>query len=87
MIISLLLLIIAALALWLFIKILTKPIKWVLKLLLNAAIGFAALFVVNFLGAYIGLHITVSWLSALVTGFLGVPGIIILLLIENIALK
>lgn len=69
-----------------FFKIFTKPIKWIFKLLLNAIVGFVALFIVNFLGEFVGLHITVGWLSAIVTGFLGIPGIILLLLIENLLL-
>lgn len=76
----------AVLLLWLFIKIFKKPIKWVFKLLLNALVGFIALFFINYLGSFVGLHITVGWLSAIVTGVLGIPGIVLLLLIENLLL-
>lgn len=72
--------------LWLFIKIFKKPIKWIFKLLLNALVGFVTLFLVNFLGGFVGLHITVGWLSAIVTGVLGIPGIVLLLLIENLVI-
>ena len=41
------------------------------------------LFVFNFLGGFIGLNITVGWVSAIVAGVLGIPGIILLLLVEN----
>ncbi len=75
--------IIGGLLLWLIIKIFATPIKWALKLLLNAVLGFVMLFVFNFLGGFIGLSITVGWLSAIVAGVLGIPGIILLLLIEN----
>ena len=34
----------AVLLLWLVIRLFRKPIRWILKLLLNTAIGFAALF-------------------------------------------
>lgn len=67
----------------LFIKILATPIKWALKLLLNALLGFVILFIVNFFGSYIGLSISVGWVSALIAGLLGVPGIILLILIET----
>ena len=33
---------------WLVIRLFRKPIRWILKLLLNTAIGFAALFLLNF---------------------------------------
>ena len=37
----------AVFLLWLVIRLFRKPIRWILKLLLNTAIGFAALFVIN----------------------------------------
>ena len=40
---------------WLVIRLFRKPIRWILKLLLNTAIGFAALFALNFIiGGVIG---------------------------------
>ena len=75
--------VIGVLLLWLIIKLFSTPIKWALKLLLNALLGFVMLFVFNFLGGFIGLELTVGWLSAIVAGILGIPGIILLLLIEN----
>lgn len=78
--------VIGALLLWLIIKIFATPIKWAFKLLINALLGFVMLFVFNYLGGFIGLSITVGWLSAIVAGVLGIPGIILLLLIENFLL-
>lgn len=75
--------IIAVFSLWLVIKIFATPIKWALKLLINALTGFVMLFIFNFLGGFIGLSLSVGWVSAIVAGVLGVPGIILLLLIEN----
>ena len=75
--------VIGVLLLWLIIKLFSTPIKWALKLLLNALLGIVMLFVFNFLGGLIGLALTVGWLSAIVAGILGIPGIILLLLIEN----
>ena len=77
-------LILGLLLLILFFKIIAKPIKWILKLLLNALLGLIILVVVNFFGAFIGLKITVGWLSAIVAGGLGLPGVVLLLLIENL---
>lgn len=68
---------------WLLIEIFATPLKWALKLFLNAIAGFVILFVFNYLGSYIGLSLSVGWISAIVTGVLGIPGIILLLLIEN----
>lgn len=70
----------------LFFKLIAVPLKWALKLLLNAILGFIILFVVNYLGGFIGLKITVGWLSAIVAGVLGLPGVALLLLIENLVI-
>lgn len=76
--------VVGILLLFLFFKLFAKPIKWILKLLLNTLLGLVILVVVNYLGAFIGLKITVGWFSALVAGILGLPGVVLLLLIENL---
>lgn len=63
-------------------RLLKLPVTWFFKLLLHALCGFVALFILNFLGAYIGLYIEMNWVNAAVTGVLGVPGVLILLLIQ-----
>lgn len=72
--------------LWLLIKLLKKPIKWAFKLLLNALIGFVGLFLLNYLGSYVGISLGINWLNAVITGVFGVPGIVLLLLIKYIIL-
>ena len=66
----------------LILKILTKPIRWIFKLLINAAFGFVLLFLVNFFGDPVGIYIGVNFVNALVAGFLGVPGVILLVLLH-----
>lgn len=63
-------------------KLFKTSIKWALKLLLNAVIGFAALLLLNFVGAPLGVSLNLNWFNAIVTGVLGVPGVILLLLIK-----
>ena len=63
-------------------KLLKKPLAWITKLLLHAAMGYAFLFLFNFVGAWIGVSLGLNWLNAAVTGVLGVPGVILLLLIK-----
>lgn len=63
----------------LLVKILKTPIRWALKLLFNALLGFVALFLINFFGEPIGLYLGVNWLNAAVIGVLGVPGAILLI--------
>ena len=65
---------------WLVIRLFRKPIRW--KLLLNTAIGFAALFLLNFFGSAIGITLGLNWINALVIGVAGFPGLVLLLLIK-----
>ena len=63
-------------------RLLKKPLSWILKFLLHAAMGYAFLFLLNFVGAWIGVSLGLNWINAAVTGVLGVPGVILLLLIK-----
>ena len=80
---SILLTSVAALVLlFLAIKVLAAPIRFLFKVLINACLGFVILFVVNFLGGFIGISLPINTVNALVAGFLGVPGVILLVLIQ-----
>lgn len=68
----------------LLIRVFLKPIKKIFKFLLHAAFGFILLFLVNYFGAAIGVGLELSLLNCLITGFLGIPGIVILLLIHYV---
>ena len=72
--------VVAVIFLGFFIKLLKTPIK----LLLHAVGGFVMLFLVNFFGSYLGISLEMSWLNAIVSGVLGVPGVVILLLFKYI---
>lgn len=63
-------------------KILVLPFKLIKKLLLNGIIGGATLFIFNVLGIIIGFNpIPITWLSSLVAGILGIPGVILLIVL------
>ena len=66
----------------LLLKILTKPIRLIFKLLINAGLGCVILFIVNFFGGFYDFSLEINFISALVAGVLGVPGVIILVLIK-----
>lgn len=76
--------IIAVLAL-IILTIFRKPIKILLKLIINTVIGFAALFAINYLGAFIGIAIGINWINAIIVGLLGVPGVALILLLQWLA--
>ncbi len=66
----------------LFVKLIKLPIRWAFKLLLHALIGFVGLYVLNFFGSAIGVSLEMTWLNALITGVLGIPGVVLLLLVK-----
>ena len=66
----------------LLIKLIKTPVRWAFKLLLNAIMGYAALFVLNFFGSWVGLGLGVNWINAIVIGVLGFPGLVLLLLVK-----
>ena len=45
-----------------------------------------ALFLINLLGAKVGVNIGINPLTALIAGFLGLPGIVMLVLLQYIFL-
>lgn len=64
--------------------LLVIPIKLIIKLIINGIIGGVFLLLFNLIGGLIGLNLVINPLTAIITGFLGIPGIILLLIIQNI---
>ncbi|KPU45789.1 sigmaK-factor processing regulatory protein BofA [Oxobacter pfennigii] len=65
-----------------FMAVLASPIKWLLKLLFNSAIGAMAILLFNLLGRYINFSIGLNPGSILTVGALGIPGFILLLFLK-----
>lgn len=65
-----------------FIKILKAPLKLAFKFLLNTLVGFIALIIINFFGAFIGISLGINWINAIVVGFFGIPGIALLFILQ-----
>ena len=63
-------------------RILRIPLRWIRRMLLSTALGYAGLLIFNFFGDFIGLQIATNWITILVTGILGLPGVILLLLCQ-----
>ena len=59
-----------------------KLLKWPLKILINGILGIILLYISNIVGSYIGFVLPINAISALVEGFLGIPGIIFLILFQ-----
>ena len=63
----------------LFGRILVIPLKIVLKLVYNGLIGGLALWLVNLIGSPLGFSLPITIWTALVVGFLGLPGVVLLI--------
>lgn len=72
------------LILWVLCKILSFPVKVIGKLIVNALLGAVVLFVFNLIGGFFNLSISINALNAIITGILGVPGVILLLIFQLI---
>lgn len=70
--------IIGVAVLFIILKILSMPMKIIIKFLINALVGGATIYVLNLLG--VGL--VLNWITALIVGFLGVPGVIIVAILQ-----
>jgi len=64
------------------IKIISLPMRGLLKLLINTALGYIALFILNFFGEFFGFTLGLNFVNAVIVGFLGVPGVILLTLLK-----
>ena len=65
-------------------KLLLIPIKIVWRLGVNAVVGGLALLLINFIGGFFGLYIPINIITALTTGILGVPGVVMILIVQYI---
>lgn len=61
-------------------KLFLMPIKLIIKLVWNALLGGALLWLVNLVGGVFGFAIAINWMSALIVGLLGIPGVILLVI-------
>lgn len=60
--------------------LLHKPLAFLWRLLFRSGVGLCCLWLVDQVGALIGIHVGVNLVSALVVGALGAPGFGLLLL-------
>jgi len=65
-------------AVLLVLKLLGKSLKLIVGILINALVGFIVLTVLK----AIGLGVAINWISALIVGLLGIPGLIIVLALQ-----
>ncbi len=73
---------IGILILWLICKLLKLSLKIIWKLVINALLGALILIVFNLIGGLFGLVLPITFLSAVVAGVFGVPGVIVMALLS-----
>ena len=62
--------------------LLVVPIKIIGKLIINGILGGILLLIFNLIGGIIGLNLVINPVTAIVAGFLGIPGVILLLILQ-----
>lgn len=69
-------------ALYIVVKFFWLPIRIFWVLLSNAILGGLVILLFNWVGAYINLQLPINPFTALVVGFLGIPGVILLIILH-----
>ena len=67
-------------------RLLYVPLRFIGRLLINALIGLVLLVLFNAIGGLVGLHVARIPVTALVVGFLGIPGVVVLFVIRHMVL-
>ena len=62
--------------------LLVLPIKIIIKFIINGLIGAVLLFILNIFGSLIGITVAINPITALIAGFLGIPGVLLLLFLQ-----
>lgn len=66
----------------LLIRLLVLPIKLIWKGLIYSACGFVCLWLMNWISGFTGIYFPINIITAAIAGFLGLPGIGLLALIQ-----
>lgn len=59
-----------------------KFLKWPIKILINGIVGVVILYIVNYIGAFFNISLAINPINALIAGFLGIPGVAVLIIIK-----
>ena len=64
------------------IRVFSVPLKLTLRLLVNTLLGFGVLWLINRTAALTGISLGLNLWNALTIGILGLPGVVLLLLVQ-----
>ena len=65
-------------------NMLFRPVRAIFALILNTILGWAGLYIFNFLFSPLGMVIGINLVSATTVGVLGIPGLILLIVLKFI---
>lgn len=71
-----------ALMLCALLRLIALPIRWFWKLSINSACGFLCLWLLNSVAVFTNLYFPINAVTVAVAGFLGLPGIGVLALVQ-----
>lgn len=63
-------------------KIFIMPLKKIMKLVMNSAIGAGLIYIINLVGANFNFHIGLNWFTIICSGILGIPGVILIIMLR-----
>ncbi len=63
-------------------KVFMMPIIKILKLIANSILGALLIYCINFIGNFFSFHIGLNYITAIITGLLGIPGAVLLILLK-----
>lgn len=67
--------------------ILYVPLKCAMRLLTSILVGGALLWITNLLGSRLGFAVAINPITALVSGTLGLPGVVLLVVLKDFIIK
>ena len=75
---NLLSLVVPVLLVFILLRIIALPVRWTVKFFLNSACGFVCLWLLNWISGFTGIYFPINPVTAIIAGFLGLPGIAVL---------
>ncbi|MEG0613951.1 MAG: pro-sigmaK processing inhibitor BofA family protein [Clostridium sp.] len=81
---SIMVFIIAIVAVFIIGKVFAWPLKVLLNLIINGIGGGILLWLINLIGSNFGLTIPINAITALIAGILGIPGVLFLIILNYI---
>lgn len=64
------------------VRLLRSPLRLIMRVAMNTALGFVLVYLLNATTATTGLSLGLNWFNGLTVGILGVPGFALLLLLK-----